>query len=198
MAKGGEHLQRVEVASREDWRGWLADNHAKSESVWVVTWKKSSGGPYVPYGDIRDEALCWGWIDSLPRTVDGERTRLLLSPRQPGSRWSALNRARVAALLEAGLMQPPGLALIDAAKADGTWDALDEVETLVEPDDLAEALARAGSRAKWDAFPPSSRRGMLEWIFTAKRPETRARRIAETARLAGLGLRANFPEAKGK
>lgn len=198
MAKGGEHLQRVEVASREEWRSWLAANHAQSESVWVVTWKKSSSGPYVPYGDIRDEALCWGWIDSLRRTIDEDRTRLLLSSRRPGSRWSAINRERIAALLEAGLMQPPGLALIEAAKIDGTWDALDEVETLVEPEDLARALQQAGTRARWDAFSPSSRRGILEWIFTAKRPETRARRIAETARLAGLGLRANFPEAKGK
>lgn len=197
MAKGGEHLERVEVARLEDWRAWLAANHAQTEAVWVVTFKKGMG-PYVSYGDVRDEALCWGWIDSLRRTVDDDRTRLLLSPRRTGSRWSAVNKVRVDALLADGRMQPAGLTLIEAAKADGTWDALNEVEALIEPDDLMTALEAANARATWDGFSRSARRGILEWIFSAKRPDTRQKRVTETARLAALGLRAGYPEAKGR
>ena len=197
MAKGGEHLERVEVASLADWQAWLKANYAQSEAVWVVTFKKGKG-LYVPYGDVRDEALCWGWIDSLRRTVDENRTRLLLSPRRVGSRWSAVNKARVDALVADGRMQPAGLALIKAAKADGTWEALNEVEALIEPDELVTALEAADARVTWDGFSRSARRGILEWIFSAKRPDTRQKRVTETARLAALGLRAGYPEAKGR
>ena len=164
----------------------------------MVTWKKASGGPHVPYGEIRDEALCWGWIDSRPARLDAARTMLLVSPRRPGSGWSAVNKARIAALMAAGRMAAPGLAEIARAKADGTWERLDGAETLEAPADLAAALAEAGAAAAFAAFPPSSRRAILEWIALARRPETRARRVAETARLAALGLRANFSEARGK
>lgn len=197
MAKGGEHLERVAVDSLKAWRDWLSANHAQDGAVWAVTYKKGRG-PYVPYGDVRDEAVCWGWIDSLRRTEDSDRTRLLISPRRAGSRWSAVNKARVEALMLDGRIQPSGQALIDRAKADGTWDALNEVETLTEPDDLLEALENAQSKAMWNGFSRSVRRGILEWIWTAKRPETRQKRIAETARLAALGLRAGYPEAKGR
>lgn len=196
--KGGEDLPRIEVNSRADWRAWLAAHHTQATSVWAVTWKKESGGPYVAYGELRDEALCWGWIDSLRRTVDDKRTRLLMTPRRPGSRWSAINKARIDALTEAGLMQPAGLEIVARAKADGSWSALDEVETLAVPDDLKRALEDTGATEAFAGFSASSRRGILNWIISAKRPETRARRVAETARLAALGLRVNFPEAKGR
>ena len=122
MAKTGEHLERIEVRRRVDWRDWLASHHDRAEGVWVVTWKKASAGPYVSFGDVRDEALCWGWIDRLRRSVDEDRTSLLVSPRQPRGNWSDINKARVAELIEQGLMQPAGLALVEQAKADGSWD----------------------------------------------------------------------------
>lgn len=194
----GWHLERVEVASLAEWRAWLAAHHGQRESIWLVRWKKGRG-PHLAYGDVVDEALCWGWIDSLPRKLDDDRSMLLLSPRKKGSAWSAVNKAKVARLMAAGRMQVAGLAKIAAAKADGSWDRLNAVDALKIPDDLAQVLAGAGSAAdNFAAFSPSSRRGILEWIQQARRPETRARRVAETARLAALGLRANFPEAKGR
>lgn len=195
----GEHLERVEAASLAEWRAWLAAHQGQRESIWLVRWKKGRG-PHLAYGDVVDEALCWGWIDSLPRKLDDDRSMLLLSPRKKGSAWSAVNKAKVERLIAAGRMQTAGLAKIEAAKADGSWDRLNAVETLAVPDDLAAVLTAVGEDAvrNFAAFSPSSRRGILEWIQQAQRPETRARRMAETARLAALGLRANFPEAKGR
>ncbi len=183
---------QVAVDSRDAWRAWLAEQHAGSPGVWLVTWKKGSGGPHVPYGDVVEEALCFGWVDSLPRKLDAERSQLLVTPRKRGSRWSKANKERVERLVAAGRMAPAGLAAVAAAKADGTWTALDAVEALVEPGDLRAALdAEPEARRRWDGFPPSARRGILEWVLAAKRPETRARRVRETAEQAARGVRAN-------
>jgi len=162
------------------------------ESIWLVTWKKAAGARYLPYGAIVDEALAFGWIDSLPRALDAERTMILLSPRKTGSSWSAVNRERVERLIAAGAMHPAGLARVAAAKADGSWSRLDAVEALTIPDDLAAALV-PGSVADghFHAFPRSVARRILEWIGNARTPETRARRIAETAAKAADNLRAN-------
>jgi uncharacterized protein YdeI (YjbR/CyaY-like superfamily) len=193
----GSHFEQIEFRTLEDLRGWLAKHHGQSASIWAVTWKKGKG-PYLPYADLRDEALCWGWIDSLPRKLDEARTMRLLSPRRPQSAWSAVNRKRVEALIADGRMQGPGLEAIKRSKADGGWTALEAVDTLEPPADLARALEAAGAAKAFAAFPPSSRRGILEWIALARTPETRARRVSETARLARLGVRANHPEAKGR
>jgi len=157
-----------------------------------VTYKKASGGPYVAYGDIVEEALCFGWVDSVPRKLDAERSQLLVTPRKRGSRWSKANKARIERLTAAGLLAPAGSAAVERAKADGTWTALNAVEALTEPEDLRAALdGDSEARREWDAFPPSTRRGILEWILSAKRPETRARRVTETVTLAAEGIRAN-------
>lgn len=189
MANRGE-IPQVEFRSRAALRGWLAKHRDRDGSVWAVFFKKGSPH-YIPYGDIRDEALCFGWIDSRPAKLDDARSMLLLSPRRAGSAWSAVNKRRVAALIREGRMTPAGLAKIDAAKADGSWTFLDDVETLAPPDDLILALRRfTNAERHFDAFPPSVKRGILEWIKQAKRPETRARRIEETARLAEDNIRA--------
>ena len=190
MARAGEHYECVEVRSREAWRAWLAANHGRRESVWLVTFKK--GHPdHVPYADTVREALCFGWIDSVPRKVDAERTSHLMSPRKPSSAWSALNKRHVEELERDGLMAPPGAAAVERARANGMWTFLDDVERLEVPTDLAESLAgQCGARAAWDAFPPSARRGMLAWLKQAKRPGTRASRIARIASAAANGRRA--------
>lgn len=189
-----EDLQRVTVRSREDLQRWLQANHRQSESIWVVTFKKRPGSSHVPYADIVDEALCFGWIDSLPRKLDDERSMLLLSPRKAGSAWSAVNKAKIAKLARAGRIMPAGAAKIAAARKDGSWTFLDDVEALLIPDDLAAALATdAKALSGFTAFNRSSKRGILEWIKQARRAETRVRRIAETVRLAALGLRAAHP-----
>ena len=195
MAAGGRAgtaLERVEVTSRAALRAWLEANHVRTESVWLVTHKKAAGEMHLPYDAVVEEALCFGWVDSLPRKLDAARTMLLLSPRKPGSAWSAANKARVEALAAAGLLAAPGRAKIEAAKADGAWTRLDGVERLEVPVDLAAALAALPPAAEnFAAFPRSARRGILEWILQAKRPETRTKRIEETARLAAENVRAN-------
>ncbi|MGE5407629.1 MAG: YdeI/OmpD-associated family protein [Syntrophothermus sp.] len=184
--------EAVTVTSAQEWRAWLEANHASSPGIWLTTYKKSSGGPHVPYESVAEEAVAFGWVDSRPRRLDAERSQLLLTPRRPRSRWSRANRRRAERLLAEGRMAPAGLAAVEAAKADGSWDALEEVEDLVEPDDLRAALDRdPAARRHWDAFPPSSKRIILEWISAAKRPQTRSRRVDETARSAAENIRAN-------
>lgn len=183
---------RVEVHSRAEWRHWLTDHHHESSGIWLVTHKKAAGPSHVPYNDGVEEALCFGWVDSVPRKLDETRSQLLLTPRKPTSRWSRANRERVERLMAAGQMMPPGIDLVEQAKAAGTWTALADVENLVEPTDLSAALdSLPSARSAWDNFPPSARRGILEWILSAKRAPTRAARISETAQLAARGERAN-------
>lgn len=194
-AFAGAHLERVHVPDRKAWRAWLLAHHARSPGVWLVSYKTATGKPRVAYADAVEEALCVGWIDSTPRTIDAERSMQLFTPRKPRSPWSRLNKERVARLTAAGLMRPAGLAKVAQAKADGSWSAYDAIESLTVPDDLAAAL-RSGpraARAAWDGFSPSSRKALLWWVQSAKRPETRARRVAELVREAASGRRANVP-----
>ena len=187
-----DHYERVHPGTREEWRAWLDANHAESPGVWLISWKKASGRAPIGYDATVEEALCVGWVDSLVRRVDEERSMLLFTPRRPTSRWSRPYKVRVARLIAAGRLAPAGLALVDEAKRSGTWTALDDVENLLVPEDLRAALDRhPGAAAHWEAFPRSARRGILEWILDAKRPATRARRIEETASLAARGERAN-------
>jgi uncharacterized protein YdeI (YjbR/CyaY-like superfamily) len=183
---------QLEITSAAQLRKWLLANHDSVEGIWLVTYKKSSGERYVSYEEVVREALCFGWIDSQGKPLDATRSQLLLTPRKPKSNWSGPNKARVAELTAAGLMQPAGQAMIDLAKRSGTWTALDDVEALIEPDELRAALdAQPDARRHWDEFPRSTRRAILEWIGSAKRPKTVQKRIAETARLAAVNVRAN-------
>lgn len=181
----------VHAETREQWRAWLLDNHARQEAAWLVSWKKATGRPFVTYDDAVSEALSVGWVDSKPRKLDDERTMLYFTPRKPTSAWSRPNKIRVEQLRADGLMTDAGEAVIEQAEKNGAWALLDNVENLVVPDDLAAAFdAHAGSRENWNGFPPSARRGILEWIVQAKRPQTRANRVTETARLAAANERA--------
>ncbi|WP_045233399.1 YdeI/OmpD-associated family protein, partial [Deinococcus pimensis] len=172
----------VHPLTRGAWRAWLEANHDRAKGVWLVTFRKETGEPRVEYDEAVEEALCFGWVDSKPRKLDDRRGMLYFAPRRAGSGWSAPNKARVERLLAAGLMAPAGLAKVEAARRDGSWTALDEVEALVVPGDLAAALADLPpARENFDAFPRSARRGILEWIVSARTPGTRARRVEETA-----------------
>ncbi len=183
---------QVHVETRAQWRIWLRENAATSPSIWLVTWRRPTGRPAPTYDDVVEEALCFGWIDSSGRTLDDERSALRMAPRRPRSGWARTNKRRIERLERDGLMTDEGRAVIERAKADGSWTLLDAVEDLIVPDDLAAAFdERPGSRANFDAFPPSARRAILEWIVQAKRPETRERRIAETALRAENNERAN-------
>lgn len=152
----------------------------------------------MEYDDAVEEALCFGWVDSKPKKLDEERAMLWFAPRKAKTGWSALNKQRVQRLIELGLMQPAGLAKVEAAKADGTWSLLDAVDALAVPDDLAFALGKFPDAAKnFEGFPRSAKRAILEWIQGAKRAETRAKRIEEAALLASRNERANQWRGKG-
>jgi uncharacterized protein YdeI (YjbR/CyaY-like superfamily) len=183
---------QLEIAAASELRDWLAANHDSSPGVWLVTWKKSSDGPHVSYDEFLDELLAYGWIDSQGKSLDDERTQQLITPRKPRSNWSARNKGIVDRLVAEGRMADPGMRMIELAKETGTWTALDAVERLEEPEDLKAALdAHPEARKHWDAFPPSTRRAILEWILNAKRETTRHKRIAETAEKAAENIRAN-------
>jgi uncharacterized protein YdeI (YjbR/CyaY-like superfamily) len=186
------NFKEVHPADRAAWRAWLETHHAQSESVWLVNWKKASGRQTFSMDEALEEALCFGWIDSLPRKLDDTRTKQLLSPRKPGSGWSAVNIARVERMIAQGLMRPPGQSKIDSAKADGSWDKLQAVNALLVPHDLAAVFALyANAASQFDAFPASTRRGILEWLGNAKTAQTRQKRIADIAAKAAIGERAN-------
>ncbi len=177
---------------RAEWRDWLEQNHAASRGVWLVYYKKGSGRPRVPYGEAVEEALCFGWVDSRPNALDDERYMQLFSPRKPGSPWSKLNKQRVERLTRQGRMAPAGLEKVEAAKRDGSWGKWDAIEELVVPKDLEEALNTDGAAAEhFRAFSASSKKNILWWIESAKRPETRRKRVGETVALAAKNVKAN-------
>lgn len=187
----------IQALTSENWRQWLIENHQTAENVWLITYKTGTGRPTFSYDAAVEEALCFGWIDSLPRKLDEARKMLYFAPRKPGSGWSRPNKERVERMIAAGKMTPAGLVKIEAAKADGSWTALDDIENLVVPGDLAAALRELPpAEQNWEAFPRSVKRGVLEWIANAKRSTTRLKRIQETAELAQRNERAN--QWKGK
>jgi uncharacterized protein YdeI (YjbR/CyaY-like superfamily) len=182
----------IHPLTRAEWRAWLEANHTRPNGVWLVSYKKATGKPSFPYAEAVEEALCFGWIDSKPNKLDDERTMLWFAPRKAGTGWSRPNKERVERMIAAGLMMPAGQAKIDAAQVDGSWTALDAIENLEIPPDLEAALAAyPAARAHFEAFPRSVKRGILEWIANAKTDATRAKRVAETARLAQENRRAN-------
>ena len=187
-------LPLVEVFSRGQLRDWLDQHHATSSGVWAVTVKKGSvpaGQEYVSARDLSEECLCFGWIDSKPGRIDDRRTALLCTPRKAGSSWSLVNKERFAALQSEGRIAQSGQQTALAAQADGSWDRLADVDALVVPEDLLAAFdSNPQARLHWDGFPPSARRGILEWILNAKRPSTRSQRIAETVDKASRNERA--------
>ncbi len=186
--KGTPTIEAVDIAA---WRAWLAQHYDRS-GVWLIIYKKDSNRASIYYPEAVDEALCFGWIDSKPNKRNAESYYQYFSPRNPKSNWSRVNKEKIARLQQENRLQPSGLRLIALAKKTGTWTALDAVENLIVPDDL-QALFENDPIAwqHWQAFPPSAQRGILEWIFTAKRAPTRQKRLAETVRLAAQNIRAN-------
>lgn len=135
-------LNSIHPKSRAEWRKWLEENHTRTEGVWLVMYKKGTGKPRVDYAEAVEEALCFGWIDSKGNKLDDERSMLWMAPRKPKTGWSKLNKERIERLIKAKLMTSAGLAKINAAKKDGTWNALDAIEALEIPSDLAKAFSQ--------------------------------------------------------
>lgn len=191
-ANGAPPSNSVHPRTIVAWGRWLEKHHARSTGVWLISYKKATGLARFYYGDAVTEALRFGWVDSKPRTLDAERAMLWFAPRKAKAGWSRANQARIDRLIAEGRMAPAGLAKVDAARKDGSWTALSQVEALIVPHDLQLALDDEPNAADYfGAFPPSTRRAILEWIHNARKPETRATRVEETARLAAKNIRAN-------
>jgi uncharacterized protein YdeI (YjbR/CyaY-like superfamily) len=173
----------LQPRDRREWRKWLEQNHASSRGVWLIYYKKNSGKTNLSLDEALMEAVSYGWIDGRMHRLDDERVRLWFTPRRKGSLWSRSNKLRVERAIEDGLMTPAGMAKVEEAQRNGSWNILEDVEDLLVPDDLAEALGdRPQARERFDALSGSKRKQLLAWIKLAKRPQTRADRIGETVR----------------
>lgn len=180
--------ERISAADAATWRAWLEQNHERTAGVWLLSVRGRSTG--VGYDDAVRQALCFGWIDGPVRTFDDATVGQWFSPRRRGSGWAATNKTRIAELEATGQMAPAGIRVLEAARADGSWTVLDGPEAGVEPPELTTALdAVPAARENWDAFPPSVKKFGLTHIAMAKRPETRASRIAKIVADAAEGRR---------
>jgi uncharacterized protein YdeI (YjbR/CyaY-like superfamily) len=193
-------LQKIEMRKKEietycpksktDWRKWLEKNHQSKQSIWLVYFKSSTKTPSLSWSEAVDEALCYGWIDSTKKTIDKERYMQYFSRRKPQSNWSKINKDKVKFLIEQGLMQDAGYKSIEIAKENDSWTILDEVEALVIPEDLKEEFANyKGSMEYFDSLSKSVKKIFLYWIVSAKRKETRQKRILEIVENASKNLK---------
>jgi uncharacterized protein YdeI (YjbR/CyaY-like superfamily) len=192
MAKIDE-LKDFHPLSRSAWRDWLAENYDKSDGIWFVYFKKQTGKPRVGYDEAVEEALCFGWIDSVARGFDENRSRILFTPRKPKSVWSKPNKLRVEKLIKTGEMTEIGLQKIEAAKFDGSWDALNASDNLEIAEDLQKAFdANKTAETNFHAFTDGVKKVILSWVNSAKREETRATRIEKLVAMAAQNKRVNF------
>lgn len=171
--------------SKQHWRRWLQRNHIRKDAVWVIFYKKKTNKPTILWSDAVDEALCFGWIDSVIKTLDHERSIQFFSKRKPSSTWSKINKGKVKKLIEAGKMASAGMNCIEKAKQNGSWNLLDQVEELIIPQDLEKAfIENKGSKQYFLSLNKTTKKAMLQWITLARQPQTRQKRILEIAELA--------------
>jgi uncharacterized protein YdeI (YjbR/CyaY-like superfamily) len=185
-----DDLHEIRAPDRETWRAWLEEHHAEQSGVWLLYWRQASGRPSIDWSDAVDEAICFGWIDSTRRPLDDLSFKQYFAPRKPKSNWSRINKEKVERLIAEGRMTPAGLAAVERAKANGSWENLDSVEAMVVPDELGAALdAVPAARAYFDALSRAKRWEVLYWINGAKRAATRADRIRQIVEAAAEGKR---------
>jgi uncharacterized protein YdeI (YjbR/CyaY-like superfamily) len=182
-------MRQLYVTDREQWRNWLSENHAAEAGIWLIFYKKETSKPSIEYEAAVEEALCFGWIDSIIKKIDAERYARKFTPRSDKSIWSALNKKRVNKMIKQGRMTEIGLAKIKAAKKTGLWDKDARPQISLDiPPEFAKALARnKKAKQNFDKLAPSYRRHYIGWITVAKRPETKQRRIAESIALLEKG-----------
>jgi uncharacterized protein YdeI (YjbR/CyaY-like superfamily) len=172
-------------ASREEWRAWLEEHHAHEREVWLLHSKKKATRRTLAYEEAVEEALCFGWIDGLLRSIDAETFALRYSPRKPHSVWSESNKHRAERLIAEGRMTPDGLGKIAEAKENGEWDAAtarEDVDTI--PPDLAQELEQNEAWGSWEKWPASRKQQYLYWLSSARKPETRRKRVQAIVEMA--------------
>ncbi len=177
--------------NRHAWRQWLSENHDKKKNIWIKIYKKNSGVDSISFDEALEEALCFAWVDSSMKGTNESYYYQYFGQRNPKSNWSKYNKAKVEKLIEAGLMTEAGMKVINFAKENGYWTALDDVENLINPPDLQQALDNnLTAKGYFENFPRSIKRSILEWLFTARQEETRKKRITEVVALAEKNIRA--------
>lgn len=182
-------MDLLEFASKDEFEAWMERHHATADGVWIKVAKKGTGIPSVHPPEALEVALCFGWIDGQRKSLDETHYQQKYTPRRARSKWSKINVEKVAALTEAGLMRPSGIAEVERAKADGRWDAAyDSPSRISVPPDLqAELDARPVAAANFAALNSTNRYAILYRLHDAKRPETRARRLAQFVELLERG-----------
>jgi len=180
MSSFDSGLREIHPKTRAGWRSWLEKNHGKCDGVWLIYYRTSTGRRRLSWEDAVREALCFGWIDSKVKPIDDERYKQIFTPRKPQSIWSKVNKQYIAELTKAGLMTDAGLRAVDVAKENGAWSFLEPIDALIVPADLESAL-RGSKRAgeAYEALSNSAKRAVLYPLYSAKREETRAKRLAE-------------------
>ncbi|MBS1772082.1 MAG: YdeI/OmpD-associated family protein [Bacteroidetes bacterium] len=180
MAHIADSFGEYYAKDRKTWRKWLEKNHTKAPGIWLIYYKNGSGKTRVSWSDAVEEALCFGWIDSTSRPGDEHHYKQLFMPRKPKSGWSKINKDKVAAMIEQGMMTDAGFKVIETAKANGTWAKLDDVESDTPVPELLEAFKKNKAAKKhFDTLSKWNRKYILYWTSGAKRADTRAARIAE-------------------
>ena len=182
-------MKQLYVTDRDQWRDWLCEHHAAEAGIWLVFYKKAASKPTIEYEAAVEEALCFGWIDSIIKRIDAKKYVRKFTPRKDKSDWSALNRKRVAKMIKAGQMTAEGLAKIKAAKKNGSWNQDGKTSRSLEmPGEFAKALS-GNKKAKehFEKLAPTYRRHYLGWIAAARRPETKKRRVDESIALLEKG-----------
>lgn len=182
-----ENFEKVEVTSTDELRIWLKKNHKQKPSVWLVTYKSIVPEKYLSTADVLDELLCFGWIDGIRRKLDDTKTMQLISPRRV-EHWSKTYKERANKLIELGKMEEAGFASIESSKQNGMWDFLNDVDNLIIPPDLKNALAKTeGAFEFFNSINPSSKRFVLRWLKLAKTAKTRDSRISQLVELSAKG-----------
>ena len=172
--------------NKKQWRKWLEMNHMEKDAVWLVFYRKASSKYNLSWSESVDESLCFGWIDSTKRTIDSERYKQYFTKRKAKSNWSKINKEKIEALIDNGLMTEAGFKSIEIAKENGSWTILDKVENLEIPKDLKQGLANhKGAAEYFESLSRSDKKSMLYWVVSAKREETRLKRIIEIVQNAG-------------
>ena len=177
-------MKTIYADSKEKWRLWLDKNHSAVKEIWLVFYKKHTGRKSISYDASVEEALCFGWIDSIIKRIDEDKYARKFTPRNDGSVWSEVNKGRAEKMIKAGRMTPIGMKKIEAARESGRWEEADRKDLdFFIPPELQEALKKnPAAKANFEKLPPSYRKRYLGWINSAKRPDTRTKRIKEAIR----------------
>lgn len=175
-----KNAEEINIKNRKEWRKWLELNHLEKDSVWLIFYKKNSPRFNLSWSESVDESLCFGWIDSTKKTIDNERFKQYFSKRKPKSNWSKVNKDKVKNLVKEGLMRDAGFKSIEIAKENGSWTILDSVENLEVPNELEQEFKRnREAKEYFKNLSKSTKKALLYWIISAKKDETRTKRIVD-------------------